>query len=186
MTYEITRHARISIPNALKPAFTVKNSLQIEESKGVKRFFQKTLGLLPVPALGVLAGASVFNPALASIGLSAGTAGYTALILGSGATLVVAAFTVLDDISSGRRKYLPGKDKECFTNEQTTQIEPYAEWDKVFLPYAVESFNGVKVKDAEGKLRDPVHLYTTPYIEFRTKPREEYIDYSVMEAQKVS
>lgn len=186
MTYHITRHARISVPKALKPMFTVKSETVQEESKGLKRLAQKSVSFLPVPAFGILAGINIFEPSLAVIGLIAGSPGHVALTIGSAITIMASAVPILKDAYTGRRKYLPGKTHPGYTHSSIKDIEPYAEWDNVFLPYAVESFNGVKVKSSDGEYRKPIHLHTTPYIEFRTKSREDYIDYSVLEAQKLS
>lgn len=185
MTYQITRHARIAIPKALKPMFTIQKEISQEESKGFKKFCQKSLVVLPISSFGFLGGMTVFSPSLASIGLVSGTIGYSALVVGSAVTLAVTAVPILKDISTGRRKYLPGKNEKTYVDSSIKDIEPYAEWDNVFLPYAVEAFNGVKVKDSTGSMRDPIRLHTTPYVEFRTAPRTTGIEPSVMEAMKI-
>lgn len=185
MTYHITRHARIRIPQVLQPSFTVEKPLMEKESTGAKRFFQKTVGLLPIPAFGTLTGVSLLHPSLATIGFGAGTIGYSVALIGSGIVLLATTAPIYKDLMMGRRKYLPGKSQTTYTHNVIKEIEPYAEWDNVFLPYAVESFNGVKVKGSDDKFRNPVNLHTTPYIEFRTKPRTTGIDDSIMEAQQI-
>lgn len=184
MTYHITRHAKIKIPKVLQPMFSADETTPEEESKGPKRLFQKTAGLLPIPACGVITGFTVFQPSLAAIGLGAGTVGYSATLIGSCLVLLTTTVPIFKDIVTGRRKYLPGKSQLVPDRKMVKEIEPYAEWDNVFLPYAAESFNGVKVKNSEGNYRKPISVYTARYVEFRTAPRTTGIDDSIMEAQQ--
>lgn len=185
MTYRITRHARLYIPKALKLVMEIEQTDLEPETKGIKRLLQKSIVIMPIPAMGVLTGVSVLEPTFGAIALTAGTAGYTAVMAGSAVTFITAAGLIFKDLSTGRRKYLPGKSKPIQKRKPVQEIEPYAEWDNVFLPYAVESFNGVEVKGSDGSSRNPIKLYTTPYVEFRTAPRTTGIDPSVMEAQKL-
>lgn len=187
MTYHITRHARIRLPKTFKPV-TVEQTHPELESKGAKRILQKSVGILPISAFGALAGITIAEPSIGAIGLASGTVGYMAVVAGSVATLLAAACPIFKDITTGRRKYLPGKSepiKKVKTHKSDQDIEPYSEWDNVFLPYAVEAFNGVKVKasDGECEYRKPIKLNTDPYIEFRTATRTTGINPSVVEAQ---
>lgn len=63
-------------------------------------------------------------------------------------------------------------------------ISPYAEWDNVFLPYAVESFNGVAVVNPDGTKHKPVRFEDKYYVEFRLASKTENIDYTLIEAQQ--
>lgn len=187
MTFHITRHAQISVPVVLQQQFRTKElAVPQKESKGIKKFLQKSIFMIPVTGVGSGFGMLAVSPdQLASFGSNATMGIFLAIMATTMIGLLVVPTMMQMSIEDGSKKYFPGKAVTKIRLDKPEKIEPYAEWDKVFLPYATESFNGVQVKDAEGNSRKPVRLYLRNYIELRTEPKTEDIDYTLVEAQKI-
>lgn len=187
MTFHITRHAQLSIPDVLQQQFVTQElTVPQKESKGIKRFLQKSIFMIPVTGVGSGFGMLAVSPdQLSSLGSAATLGIFLAIMATTTVGLLVVPAMIQMSINDGSKKYVPGKSTYKASPKKVEKIEPYAEWDKVFLPYAVESFNGGKVKDAEGNPRKAVRLPLERYIELRTQPKTENIDYLLVEAQQV-
>jgi hypothetical protein len=187
MTFQITRHARISVPKSLRSTGYSKDiSVINDEPRRVKKVLQKSLFMVPVVSIGSTTGVVVSaQSSLAFLGSENILGLFLLTMVVSLSSLFIVPAMIKHSIDNGSRKYFPGKPTAKYQLESIDKVEPFAEWDKVFLPYAVESFNGVSIKDAEGYSRKPIRLHTNHYVELRTASRTENIDYSMIEAQQI-
>lgn len=187
MTFRITRHVRVTVPTVFKQESSKEVATKpVEESKGLKRIAQKSIFMVPVVSLGSTLSVAAFAQTSLSFLGSANILGLFLLgLVTSMTTLFIVPGMIKHSMNNGSMKYFPGKASlKSINQKKPSTIEPFADWDNVFLPYVVEAFNGVSVKDENGQNRKPVKLHTNHYVELRTKPRTQNIDYSMVEAQQ--
>jgi hypothetical protein len=188
MTFRITRHAKVIVPESFRVTENNAADVAKNESKGIKRVMQKSIIGIPVISAGSAAAVAGFAPALNSLGAGMAAGLFLATMVASMSSLIIVPCMIKYSIDNGTKKYWPGRAtiKSFNPPDRVPTIEPFAEWDNVFLPFTVEAFNGVSVKDESGNTRKPIRLHTGNYIELRTETRKQGIDYSLVEAQKIS
>lgn len=190
MTFRITRHVKVIVPEAFRAKEKPVDAIDDSGSKGLKRVLEKSLVLFPVVSVGSTAAVAGFAQTnLAFLG-APNILGLFILTMATSATsLMVVPSMIRHSIDNGTNRYWPGKPKPQYVAKQNfllPTIEPFAEWDNVFLPFAVEAFNGVSVTDEAGNQRKPIRLHTDNYVELRTEARKQGINYSLVEAQKIT
>lgn len=189
MTFRITRHVKVVIPEVFRAKAKPVAIMGTNDSKGFKRVMQKSIIGIPVIGAGSTAAVAGFAPALAFLGEGGAAGLFVATLVASMASIIVVPCMIKYSIDEGSNKYWPGKPKKVYRMEPSYKlptIEPFAEWDNVFLPFAVEAFNGVSVVNEAGNQRKPIRLHTDNYVELRTETRKQGINYSLIEAQKIT
>lgn len=189
MTFRITRHVKVVIPEVFRSKAKPVAVMGSNESKGFKRVMQKSIIGIPVASAGSTAAVAGFAPALSFLG-EGGVAGlFMVTMVATMTSIILVPSMIKYSIDNGTNKYWPGKPKKTYRMEPSYElptVEPFAEWDNVFLPFAVEAFNGVSVTNEAGNQRKPIRLHTDNYVEFRTESRKQGYNYSLVEAKKIS